>query len=147
MPKLDEEYIKAGKLRYVVRDLPLESIHRQAFKAAEATHCAAEQGKFWELHDRLFVNQQTLDRPDLSAHARALGLDGPAFDRCVDSGKYAERVRKDVNEAQRLGISGTPTFLVGVLNGGELKGARVIRGAQPYPSIKAVIDEVLSPAK
>ena len=147
MPKLDDEYIKAGKLKYVVRDLPLESIHPHAFKAAEATHCAAEQGKYWELHSRLFAHQQNLDRPDLSAHARTLGLDGPAFDRCVDSGKYAERVRKDVNEAQRLGIGGTPTFLVGVMEGGQLKGARIIRGAQPYASIKATIDELLSAAK
>jgi protein-disulfide isomerase len=147
VPKLDDEYIKAGKLKYVVRDLPLESIHRHAFKAAEATHCAAEQGKYWELHDRLFAHQQSLDRPDLSAHAWTLGLDGPAFDRCVDSGKYAERVRKDVSEAQRLGIGGTPTFLVGVMDGPQLKGARIIRGAQPYASIKATIDELLSAAK
>jgi protein-disulfide isomerase len=147
VPKLDDEYIKTGKLRYVVRDLPLESIHPQAFKAAEATHCAAEQGKYWELHDRLFANQQQLDRAGLGAHARALGLDGAAFDRCLDGGKYAERVRKDVNEAQRLGIGGTPTFLVGVMDGGQLKGVRMIRGAQPYPSIKATIDELLSAAK
>lgn len=143
MPKLDDEYIKAGKLKYVVRDLPLESIHPQAFKAAEATHCAAEQGKYWELHDRLFMSQQQLGRADLTAHAQALGLDVPAFDRCVDGGKYAERVRKDVDEAQRLGIGGTPTFFVGVMDGGQLKGARTIRGAQPYASIKTVIDEVL----
>jgi protein-disulfide isomerase len=147
VPKLEEEYIKSGALRYVVRDLPLESIHPQAFKAAEATHCAAEQGKYWELHHRLFASQRSLERADLTAHARALGLDVSAFDRCVGDGKYADRVRKDVDEAQRLGISGTPTFLVGVLEGGQLKGARMIRGAQPYPAIKAVIDELLAPAK
>ena len=147
MPKLDAEYIKAGKLKYIVRDLPLESIHPQAFKAAEATHCAGDQGKYWELHDRLFSNQQNLGRADLSAHAQALGLDVPAFDRCVDGGKHAERVRKDVDEAQRLGITGTPTFYVGVMDGGQLKGARVIRGAQPFPSIKAIIDEVLASTK
>jgi protein-disulfide isomerase len=130
-----------------VRDLPLESIHPQAFKAAEATHCAAEQGKYWELHSRLFEHQRNLDRADLTAHARAIGLDVAAFDRCVESGKYAERVRKDVAEAQRLGITGTPTFLVGVMDGGELKGTRMIRGAQPFASIKAIIDEVLLAAK
>lgn len=144
MPKLEDEYIKSGALRYVVRDLPLESIHPQAFKAAEATHCAAEQGKYWELHNQLFAHQRNLDRPDLSTHARTLGLDVAAFDRCVESGKYTARVRKDVDEAQRLGISGTPTFIVGVMDGGQLKGARMIRGAQPYPAIKAVIDELLA---
>jgi len=99
------------------------------------------------MHGRLFAHQQQLARSDLSAHATALGLAAPAFGQCVDSGKYAERVRKDVAEAQRLGISGTPTFVVGVLDGGQLKGARIIRGAQPYASMKPIIDEVLAAAK
>ena len=130
-----------------MRDLPLESIHPNAFKAAEAAHCAGEQGKYWLMHDRLFADQQHLGRADLSAHARALGLNVAAFDQCVDGGKYAERVRKDINEALSVGVTATPTFLVGVMDGGHLKGARVIRGAQPYASIKAVVDEVLAGTK
>src|SRR6266536_816043 len=149
MPKLEAEYIKTGKLKYAVRDLPLESIHPNAFKAAEATHCAADQGKYWELHERLFGNQKTLNRPDLSTHAQAVGLEVAAFDQCVDSGKYAARVRKDVTETQRIGISGTPTFVVGLTdaNSAKLKGVRVIRGAQPFESIKATIEDLLSSAK
>ena len=147
MPKLDDEYIKTGKLRYVVRDLPLEQIHPEAFKAAEATHCAREQGKYWELHARLFAQQQQLARPALSDQAKAVGVDVAAFDRCLDSGKHAERVRKDIAEAQQLGINGTPTFILGVLDGGQLKGARMIRGAQPFASFKAAIDEVLGTTK
>ena len=67
--------------KVVLRDMPLEAIHPQAFKAAEASRCAGEQGKFWEMHDRLFTNQNALARKDLSAHAQALGLDGAAFDQ------------------------------------------------------------------
>ena len=130
-----------------MRDLPLESIHPNAFKAAEASHCAADQGKYWEMHDRLFANQQQLDRAQLTAHAKALGLNAAAFDQCVDGGKYAARLRKDIEEAQRVGVTATPTFLVGVLDGGHLKNVHVIRGAQPYASMKPVIDEVLAAAK
>src|SRR5262249_50072136 len=127
--------------------LPLESIHPQAFKAAEASHCAGEQGKYWEFHSRLFANQRNLSRPDLTAHAQALGLNVQAFDQCVDSGKYAARIRKDIGEADRLGVSATPTFLVGVMDKGQLKSVQVIRGAVPYENFKSNIDQVLSSAK
>ena len=146
MPKLEDEYIKSGKLRYAVRDFPLESIHRNAFKAAEATHCAAEQGKYWELHERFFANQAKLNRPDLTAHAQAVGLDAAAFDRCVDSGKYAAKVRTDLAEAQRAGAAGTPTFFIGLTdqNSAQFKSVRVLRGAQPFDSFKEAIDSLLS---
>jgi len=144
LPKIDEEYIKSSKVQYVVRHLQLESIHPQAFKAAEPSHCANDQGKYWEYHSRLFANQRALNRPDLTAHAQALGLNVAAFDQCVDSGKYAARIRKDVGEAERLGVSATPTFLVGLLDKGQLKSVRVIRGAVPFESMKSSIDELLS---
>ena len=101
-------------LRYVVRDLPLESIHKEAFKAAEATHCARDQGKYWEMYGRLFANQRQLGRDDLTQHAQALGLDKGAFERCLESGKHADAIRKDLAEAQRLQVTGTPTFFIGV---------------------------------
>ena len=132
-------------MRYIVRDLPLEAIHKEAFKAAEASHCAREQGKYWEMYNRLFVNQRQLGREDLNRHAQALGLDLPAFQRCVDSGKYAEAVRKDLAEAQRLGITGTPTFFIGVAgpNDTEMKAVKLV-GAQPYTTFKATIDRLLA---
>jgi protein-disulfide isomerase len=132
----------------VVRDLPLESIHRNAFKAAEATYCAGDQGKFWEMHDRLFANQQQLARPDLSKHAEALGLNGAAFNQCMDGDKHAAMIRKSITEAQSLQIGGTPTFIVGLAeaNGSQVKGTR-ITGAQPYPAFKAAIDRLLATQK
>lgn len=144
-PQIEKEYIHTGKVKYVLRDLPLESIHPLAMKAAEATHCAGDQGKYWEMHDRLFANQRKLARPDLSSHAQALGLDVPAFDQCVDSGKSAAGIRKDIAEAQKLQANGTPTFFVGltVSNNSQVKGTRLV-GAQPYEAFRDAIERLLS---
>ena len=132
----------------MVRDLPLESIHKDAFKAAEATHCAREQGKYWELHDRLFARQRELGRDDLTRHARALGLEVAAFDRCLDAGKHADAIRKDLAEARRLGATGTPTFFLGVTDpaGSQIRATRMV-GAQPYSAFKEAIEGLLSSRK
>jgi protein-disulfide isomerase len=136
LAKLQETY--AGKLRIVFRDLPLLTIHKNAGHAAEAAHCANDQGKFWEMHDRLFANQAKLAPADLKEHAVALGLDATAFNQCLDSGKYTAEWRRDSEEATRLGLSGTPAFFV---NG------RLLSGAQPYEAFAAVIDEELALAE
>jgi len=126
------------KVRVVWKDFPLTQIHPQAFKAGEAGHCAADQGKFWEYHDRLFANQQLLQPADLKKHAADLGLDQAAFAECLDSSKYGERVRDGVAEGTRLGVNSTPTIYI---NG------RLLSGAQPYEVFAAVIDEELSKGK
>ena len=147
-PELERDYIKTGKVKYVLRDLPLEVLHPLAFKAAEATHCAGEQGKYWEMHDRLFTNQRELTRPDLSKHAQALGLNVAAFDQCLDIGKSTARIRKDLAEAQDLDVGGTPTFFVGLTDPSkpEVKGMR-IEGALPYPIFKDAIERLLPQSK
>jgi protein-disulfide isomerase len=126
------------KVRIVWKDFPLTQIHPQAFKAGEAAHCAADQGKFWEYHDRLFANQQQLMPADLKKHATDLGLDSKAFDSCLDSSKYGERVRDGVAEGSRLGVNSTPMIYI---NG------RALSGAQPYDVFASVIDEELSKSK
>src|SRR5262249_21753662 len=113
-PQIEQNYIKTGKVKLVLRDMPLDAIHPLALKAAEATHCAAEPGTSWEMHDRLFVNQNALARKDLSVHAQALGLDVTTFDQCVDSAKETARVRKDVADSGTAGARGTPTFFIGL---------------------------------
>ena len=133
----------------MVRDLPLESIHKEAFKAAEATHCARDQGKYWEMHDRLFANQGQLGRDDLTRHAKAIGLDTTAFERCLSSGKHADTIKKGLAEAQQLQVTGTPTFFIGVSgdnNNAEMKATRLV-GAQPYSAFKAAIDRLLAAPK
>jgi len=133
LKRLREAY--GDRVRIVWKDFPLTQIHPQAFRAGEAAHCAGEQGRFWQFHDRLFANQERLQPDDLREHAVALGLDTAAFDACFDTSKYAERVRDGVAQGTRLGVSSTPTVYV---NG------RLISGAQPYELFAAVIDEELS---
>jgi protein-disulfide isomerase len=136
LAKLQEAY--AGKLRIVFRDLPLLNIHKNAGHAAEAAHCANDQGKFWEMHDRLFANQAKLAPADLKEHAVALNLDATAFNQCLDSGKYTAEWKRDSEEAGKLGLSGTPAFFI---NG------RLLSGAQPYDAFAQVIDEELALAE
>lgn len=123
-----------NKVRIVFKDFPLPN-HAEAFKAAEAAHCAGEQNKYWELHDVMFVDTRTLQVPALKLKARALGLDGAAFDACLDSGKHAANVRADMALGEKMGVNSTPTIYI---NG------RVLIGAQPFEAFKQVIDEELA---
>ncbi|UCD02943.1 MAG: DsbA family protein, partial [Candidatus Aenigmatarchaeota archaeon] len=90
LPEIEENYIKTGKVKLIYRDFPL-GFHANAQKAAEASECAGEQGKFWEYHDVLY-DTRALSVSDLKQHAKDLGLDSTKFDSCLDSGKYAEEV-------------------------------------------------------
>ncbi len=124
----------------------MERIHPQAFKAAEAAHCAGEQGKYWEMHRLLFANRGALAAADLSTHAATLGLDLGRFRECQDEGTQAVRVRRDLAEGRRVGVDGTPTFFLGVIeDDARLRVVQVIRGAQPFAAFKAAIDAALRP--
>lgn len=143
-PQLDTEYIKTGKVQYVFRDLPLD-FHKQAFKAAEAAHCAGEQGKFWEMHDHLFSNQKALTPEDLTKHAGTLGLSTSSFQTCLESGRFAADIRKDMTEASSSGATGTPTFLLGTINrDGTVKVTKKLVGAKSYAEFKTAIDSLLA---
>lgn len=144
-PQLIKEYVDTGKVKYVWRDYPLD-FHQNAEKAAEAAHCAGEQGKFWEMHDRLFANQQNIALADLPKHAEALGLTTTLFQSCLDSGRYAVQIKKDIADAGTAGISGTPSFLLGVVQpNGSVKITKKLVGAKPYSEFKTAIDALLSP--
>jgi len=145
-PQIDNDYVKTGKIRYVLREFPLEAIHPLAFKAAEAANCSGEQGKYWEMHDRLFGSQNALAADQLPSHAQAVGLDAAKFKACLDSGKYAAKVRKDLTDAQKVGVTGTPTFFLGLTDskGSEIKAVRKIVGAQNYAAFKAALDSLLA---
>src|SRR5438445_771326 len=131
------------------RDFPLEAIHPDAFKAAEAAHCAGEQGKYWEMHDRLFANQRALGVAQLAIHAQALGLNPQPFGQCLDGGKYAAEVRKNLEDGQKAGVRGTPTFFLGLTDAktGQLRPVKMIVGSQPYTSFKEAIEAVLTAPK
>jgi protein-disulfide isomerase len=118
----------------VFKDFPLPN-HPQAPKAAEAAHCAGEQNKYWEMHDRIFQFQQTMAVPNLKEHATALGLDAAKFNECLDSGKHAGIVNIDLQYGNSLGVSSTPHMYI---NG------RSLVGAQPFEAFQAIIDEELA---
>lgn len=146
-PQIDKDYIRSGKVKYFFRNLPLTDVHPNAFRAAEAASCAAEQGKFWPAHDRFFANQNMLNPNDWPQHAQALGLDTASFNKCLMSGKYDEAIDKDIADAQKLGINGTPAFLIGVVTpGGQTLNVRkLMLGAETYDSFRQTLDELLSP--
>jgi protein-disulfide isomerase len=134
-PTLKQVEDKYGdKVRVVFRNFPLLQIHPNAAKAAEAASCAADQGKFWEMHDKLFANQQKLAVDDLKAHATELGLKADVFNQCLDSGKKEAEWKKDMDEGSSYGLTGTPAFFI---NG------RLISGAQPLEAFSTIIDEEL----
>ena len=132
--QLVKEYVDTGKVKYVFRDFPL-NFHKNAQKASEAAECADDQGLFWEMHDKLFENQQVLDVTSLKKYAKDLGANTKKFDECLDSGKYYSEVQKDLADGQASGVSGTPAFFV---NG------KLISGAQPFSAFKSVIDAELA---
>jgi protein-disulfide isomerase len=122
-----------GKLLHVFKNLPLP-MHAEAPLAAAAALCAQDQGKFWELHDWLFINQRTLSRESIIAEAGNLGVDTAVFSSCIDQGKYSVRVKAETAEAHSYGITGTPGFLI---NG------RVVTGARPIEMFVEIIDDEL----
>jgi protein-disulfide isomerase len=128
--KLQADY--KDRIAFVYKDVPLP-MHAHAQKAAEAAHCAGDQGKYWEYHDLLFASKQ-YDVAQLKEHARTLKLDGKAFDQCLDSGAQAERIKTTVAEAQSIGLPGTPGFFI---NG------RFINGAVDYQILQQIIEEEL----
>ena len=145
LPAIVKDYIDAGKVKYVLRDFPISALHPHAEKLHEAAHCAGEQGRYWEMHDRLFGNTRGQDAQELTAHARALRLDVRKFEPCLASGRYEATVRKAVEEGQRVGVRATPTFFVGTSGDGRtVQATRMLRGAQPYDRFKEVIDIALS---
>lgn len=121
------------KVRIVFRDMPLPN-HPRAKAAAMAARCANEQGKFWEFHDTLFEHQDKLEDGDFKQHAKTLKLDSGKFDECLASNRHAPAIEKSKTEAEALGISATPSFVVnGVL----------IQGARPFADFKQKIDRAL----
>lgn len=135
IPTLDEVKKKYGdKVRIVFRQYPL-NFHQHAQKAAEASLCAHEQGKFWELHDAMFQNQQALAVEQLKAKAAELGMNAEQFNSCLDGGKYAAQVKADFDEGAKAGVNGTPAMFI---NG------RFLSGAQPLNEITKVIDDELA---
>ncbi|HEX7797736.1 MAG TPA: thioredoxin domain-containing protein [Vicinamibacterales bacterium] len=124
-----------SKVKLAFMDFPLREIHPRAQAAAEAARCANEQGKFWEYHDVLYADQTKLDTPGLIASARGLGMNDKAFQSCLDSGKFKEKIDADLALGQSVGVAGTPGFFI---NGVFLSGS------QPQAEFEKIIDTQLA---
>jgi protein-disulfide isomerase len=130
--ELKKNYIDTGKVRFYSKDLPLDTLHPNATRAAEAARCANEQGQFWKLREMMSANPGQLDLDSLVADAQQLKLDVPAFKTCVQNEKYKNEVQADVLEAMKIGADGTPAFIIGKSTPEGVDGELMV-GAQPYP--------------
>lgn len=144
-PLIQKDYVESGKIRHVFVNFPLAS-HRNAFKAAEAGLCANDQGKFWELHDRMFANQTQLAPPLLAPLVTAAGLQSEPWRACLESSRKRDQVSSDQSMASAAGVSATPTFFVGILDaksGGVTVTERIV-GAKPYAVFQRALDDALA---
>ena len=146
LPTLQEEYIDQGMVKLVYRDFPIQSIHPNALITAVASECADDQGKFKEMHDIIFENQQQWSEyttedmiAALNAYASQVRLDGGEFNVCMTNGNHIEEIRGDLEDGRAYGVSGTPGFFIG----NDKVGYVMIQGAQPFESFKRVIDAQL----
>jgi len=122
-------------VRVIYKHFPLSQIHPYSEKAAEAAECAADQGKFWEMHDIMFANQNNLYTNSLKQYAKDIGLNTDDFNSCLDSGAMKPRVDNDLRDGGEAGVRGTPAFFV---NG------RLISGAQPFSVFDSAVKNALS---
>ena len=150
MPTLITEYVDTGKLKIVMREKPIPSLHRNAMNASMAALCAGDQGKYWEMHNLLFDNQRELGVENLKAFAATIGIDTSQFNECLDGKKHNEQITADIRVSDKLGMSGTPGFVVGLTDQNDPDKALMteyLKGAKPLDSFKAAIDELLESAK
>lgn len=148
MPRIRQNYVATGKIRYVFRDFPIDQNHPQAIRAHEAAHCAQEQGKFWEMHGRLFSPAGSHTPIALEDRAKEAGLDAAAFRACVASGRSTAGIRQRASVVTSLGATGTPWFFVGIRDPktDQVRIVRPIGGAAPYEQFASAIDAVLKEA-
>ena len=144
-PRIYADYVDQGKVRHVFIHYPIDQLHPDAFRSHEGASCAAEQGKFWELHTKLFeAPVKTVDQ--IVALAQTAGLDTSALRACMDGGKYSSAVRESVKRMQELGVDSTPMFLLGMTpkDGEPMKILKVVKGAHPFDQFKSSIDSLLT---
>jgi protein-disulfide isomerase len=142
-PRIEKEYVETGRLLAAFRHFPLAN-HEFAQGAGEAAECAARQGSFWQMHDRIFADQQRLDLVNLRSSAAAIGLDSRLYDACM-KGDATGRVKTDLEGGRTLAVTGTPTFFIGILEeGGRVDVKQRFTGAKGFDQFRMAIDSVLA---
>ena len=146
MPQVEAAYIQTNKIRYTFRDFPIDQLHPESIRAHVAGQCAIEQGKFWNLHPRLFSKAGTHQPADLLARAREAGLNTSAFSACVATDKYSASIRQSSAFAISLGAEGTPFFLIGRMDGNtnQMKPLAKLPGALPFAQFQQAIESALA---
>lgn len=139
--ELKKNYIDTGKVRFVSRDLPLD-FHAYSMKAAEASRCAGDQGKYWEMREALIRNSGSLNDELISKSAETLAIKMDDFRSCVSSDRHKSEIQKDSTEAATLQISGTPTFVLAKTAKDKLDGVKIV-GALPYAQFQSAIEQML----
>ena len=142
--EIKKAYIDTGKVRFVSRDFPL-GFHAHAKSAAIASRCAGEQGKYWEFRSVLASNADKLFPAAVLGYAGASGLNVKAFQSCLAADKFAAAMQKDLDEATAVGVSGTPTFVIGKTAPGTMDGSKIV-GALPFAAFEQKIRALLEPA-
>jgi protein-disulfide isomerase len=141
LPLVFSELVQSGEVQYVFRNLPLEELHPRAALAAKAAECAFQQGRFWEMHDLLYSSALLTDEAIIK-NAVAIGVSIARFTAC-NAAPVSTRVLSEAQEARRLGIASTPTFLIGTrTSDGRVRVAERLSGALPYPVFRAVVERV-----
>ena len=140
---IKKNYIDTGRVRFIHRDMPLEELHPQAIRAARAARCAGDQGKFWKVLDSVITHQASMSPQSIDQMAKDAGVDELAYRSCIESNAHLEEVQSNAASARELGLSGTPSFVIGRVNGGTLEGQKLV-GAMPYQTFDAVIRAALA---
>ena len=145
-PQIVNDFVNTGKARYLFVDYPIAQLHPQAARSHEAAACAAEQGKFWQMHASLFANAPAKDDVALATQAKNTGLDAAKFTACLTSGRNATDVKASVSRIEKLGVAGTPMTVIGLTPapGQPMKVLKYMYGARPYADFKSVIEGVLA---
>jgi len=146
-PQIVKDYVAPGRVAYAYMHLPLQK-HLLAPKASEASICAGDQGKFWDMRERLFGVPMTIGREDLRTHATALGLSLAPFTTCMEKSVHAAEVQSDIAAVKAAGVSSVPSFLIGAYDAKAhtVRVARTVVGAKAFNIFQEAIDAVLTTA-
>lgn len=136
LPRVERDFVNSNQLLVAFRHFPIERIHPFAMAAAQAAECAGMQKRFWPFHDALFAEGASLDNTALRKLASDIGLNGPAWEKCM-AGERRDKVTNDLSGGRSLAIAGTPAFLIGAVDGVQIRVTRVISG---YSSVQAFME-------
>lgn len=148
MPMIEKNYIATGKILYGFRDFPIDQLHPQAIRAHEATQCAGDQGKYWEMHARMFGQPSQHTPEALEATASEVGVNLTAYRACLASGKFTAAIRATVDQANSFGANGTPAFFIGIIDPATntVRITRAITGAVPFPQFAQALEAAIAQA-